>query len=501
MNVELLNKMIQVKKQLEDRDGELRGIFEANKAVLTKDEKEKIKEEVIRVDEAVLKAREEIKAYKAAAKEVEADETKRDEFIALEQSLATKYGVDLYKSDEQEVVKTKKPRKIGTKVMAYILAAAALLTSGILIGRYSKKNENTRTLPEASIEEVMNTPIPSAEIDQIMEYTPAPTEEPVVTPEPTATPVATPEPTPVATPEPTPVATPEPTPVEEAIEEVVAELPFADYGNYTNPQDEAQLEARAHWYFENYCGTQTGANVISEADVINMMRMIGGQFRLDSYGNEGYNAMDLPEVCNDFHTVANYNSFTQMGYNVNYAPIAPYFVDGSLEQKGAIIIDNIMYRVVEAIRNQDDAAFYDAARDYGTAVLNMFVNVDFTGEYPNVHQMSAPAQALFYHAVRSPYASTIFEYQQRRHIDICVPFCFDNTIPEDSPENVEQTKPLSEIMYDLEETPFDAVAYRSGHLEEYQANNYSVLENLFMTSQGYFASKAELELGYAKTLK
>ena len=490
MNLELLNKMIQVKNQLEDRDSELRGVFEANKTTMSREEKEEMKAEVIRVDAAVLKAREEIKAYKAAAKAVETDETKRDEFVALEESLATKYGVDLYKKDEQEVVATKKPKKKGTKVIAYILAAAALLTSGILIGRYStKKNENSRTLPETAIEETMATPIPTAEIEELIENTPEPTV------------VVTPEPTPVATPEPTPVATPEPTPVEAAIEEVVAELPFEDYGNYTNPQDEAQLEARAHWYFENYCGTQTGANVISEADVINMMRMIGGQFRLDSYGNVGYNAMDLPEVCNDFHTVANYNSFTQMGYNVNYAPIAPYFVDGSLEQKGAIIIDNIMYRVVEAIRNQDDAAFYDAARDYGTAVLNMFVNVDFTGEYPNVHQMSAPAQALFYHAVRAPYASTIFEYQQRRHIDICVPFCFDNTIPEDSPENVEQTKPLSEIMYDLEETPFDAVAYRSGHLEEYQANNYSVLENLFMTSQGYFASKAELELGYAKTLK
>jgi len=470
LNKELVAKIQRRLDEAEKQSDKNREFYEKYKAKLSKEEKDELIAEQTKLVEEIKLMREERDSYIAAYKKYKETES-IDDYSALllvQSELMKKYDV---KEQKVEVVTVREPKKKNGKgVIAVILAAAIGLGAGFGLRGCSnnKESEITRT----QIEEPAQTPVPTP-VDGLIIETPVPTAVP------------------------TPAPTDE---VEAAIDEVVEELPFETYGSYTNPLDETQLEARAHWIYTTYIEGQEGVNKVSEADIINVMRMASGQFKLDDYGNPGFNEMDLPTLSNKFHVTANYNSLTQMGYNLKYSPIAPYFPDGSLEQKGALIIDNIMYKLVEAIRNQDDAAFYSAAQEYGTAVLNMFKHVDYTGEYPNVYAMQPYAQPLFYHAVRAPYASTINEYQQRRHIDVCIPYCYDNTIPEDSEDNVMQEIPLSELMYELEEVPFDQVAARSGHLAEYQENNPTTVENLFMAGQIYFKSKAELELGFGRGL-
>ena len=93
------------------------------------------------------------------------------------------------------------------------------------------------------------------------------------------------------------------------------------------------------------------------------------------------------------------------------------------------------------------------------------------------------------------YASTILEYSECHHISICIPYCTDYC----SNEIKEET--LSEIMYNINERALDAVAIRSGNLEEYEQNNLSLPEDLYLLAKDYFKSKYDLEIGYARTLK
>ena len=295
------------------------------------------------------------------------------------------------------------------------------------------------------------------------------------------------------------VAATEPTaePVVEEQEEVV--LPFETFGQFTNVNNEEQLRARAEWYYNTYIAnankSQAGAKLYTVEDIMNIIRNVNGEFMRDADGNVTYNDTDLIATANDLHTIANYDSFVQYGHQIFFTPMAPLFEDGSYAQKGAIDLDNAMEKVVAAIRAEDDAAFVEAAKEWGTVVINMFNYVDFNGEYVNIYQVNAPTSFALYHAMSAKYASTILEYSECHHISICIPYCTDYC----SNEIKEET--LSEIMYNINERALDAVAIRSGNLEEYEQNNLSLPEDLYLLAKDYFKSKYDLEIGYARTLK
>ena len=165
----------------------------------------------------------------------------------------------------------------------------------------------------------------------------------------------------------------------------------------------------------------------------------------DASGNVTYNDTDIIAAANDLHTIANYDSFVQYGNQIYFTPLAPLFVDGSLAQQGAVDLDNAMVRVVNAIRAGNNEEFVNASREWGAIVLNMFNYVDYTGE------------------------------------------------------QVEE--PLSQIMYNLNERAIDAVAVRSGNLEEYEANNLSLPERLYVLAKDYYNSKYQIEMGQSRILK
>ena len=288
--------------------------------------------------------------------------------------------------------------------------------------------------------------------------------------------------------------------VEAAIEEVVGELPFEEYGNFTDVNDEAQLERRANWYYETYVSqkpSKAGEKLLTPDRIMNDMRMFNGEFRLDN-GNIDYVETQIIESGIDLHTIANYDSFKQYGNNIYFTPFAPLFEDGSLAQKGAIDLDRAMEKVVAAINADDKEAFVQAAREWGILVVEMYDHYDFTGEFVNIHQVEAPTGFYLYHAMRAKYASTILEYSEKNHLNICIPYCEDwcDLILEDGslPEEVElQEVALSEILYNLDERAIDAVAVRSGHLAEYEENNLSLPEHLYVFAKNYFNSKYQLD--------
>ncbi|MGM9878342.1 MAG: hypothetical protein ACI33S_06825 [Bacilli bacterium] len=273
------------------------------------------------------------------------------------------------------------------------------------------------------------------------------------------------------------------------------EKPFEVYGEFNDSSNEKQIQNRAVWFYDNYVSKNSGVNQISTNDLMNVIRMTNGEFKLDDSGNITYNAMDIIDAANDIHTIANYASFSQNKNNLTFVPYAPLFEDGSLAQQGATILDDAYKKVVDAIKADDVEAFKEAAKQWGIAVVNIFEQNDFTGKYPSVFQME-PAQAYqLYQVMYATYGTTIFEYGQSRNVNICIPYCTDYN----SSELVET--PLSEIIYQLNEVPTDWVAKRSGHESEYAENNLSLPEELYLASKNYYDSKYELEIGKSRVLK
>lgn len=281
----------------------------------------------------------------------------------------------------------------------------------------------------------------------------------------------------------------------DADKEKEIEKPFETYGNFTDVTDEEQVQERAEWYYNTFLANQANnANPITVEDLANDIRVFNGEFKLDASGNPSYNDMDVVQSSIDLHTIANYDSVSSLGNNIRFTPTAPLFVDGSLAQKGAIDLDNAMAKVVKAINADDKEAFIEASKEWGKVVVSMFDYEDMTGKYVGIHQVDAPTSFPLFHAMNSKYASTILEYSEANHIAICIPYCIDYCT------NETKDVALSEIMYNLNERNIDAVAVRSGNLEQYEKNNVTLPEDLCLSAKEYFNSKYDLEIGHSRSL-
>ena len=483
MNLELVEKIEKILAGLEARDKELRVQF---RNASRNSERNILKGEIEKVDQTYYEVLADKEMYVELVNQNTLGEVSDTKLLEVEEKLAKEYGVTIYKvADPEEleaeedkpveVVKVKKSSgKLKTAIVSFLAGALVVTGAGYLLkGCNGCNKDDVRT--QVAIEETVNTPKPTPVPTPVATATPAPT--PTATPAPTATPTPTPEPTP----------------------EVVEEKPFEEYGNYTDVNDEAQLRRRAEWYYKTYitdpAKSKAGANMFKPEVLMNDMRMIGGEFMVNGNGEVTYNDTDMIAVANDLHSIANFDSFKQYGTQIFFTPMAPLFPDGSLAQKAAVQLDEAMEKVVAAIRANDDEAFLEAAREWGIIVINQFNYVDFTGEYVNINQVDTPTSFALYHAMSAKYASTILEYSEGHRLNVCIPYCYDG----ESGELTE--KPLSEIMYQINEIPMDAVAERSGHKEEYEANNLSLPERLFVLAKNYFISKYDLEHGCSKTLK
>lgn len=280
--------------------------------------------------------------------------------------------------------------------------------------------------------------------------------------------------------------------LEEGLEE---EKPFEVYGEFNDASNEKQAQNRAVWYYDTYVSQNQGINQIGLNDLMNVIRFTNGEFILDDNGRPVYNDANLDEVSNDIWTIANYNSFTQYGNQIRFIPYAPLFEDGSLAQQGAMMFDNAMEKVVEAIRTGNQEAFLQAATEWGRVAVNVFDQIDFTGEYPNFRQMEISQAQQLFQVMYSTYTTSIFEYGQKYNLNVCIPYCVNYSTHE------MQNVPLSQIMYDLAQTPRDWVAKRSGNEAEFAENNCSVAKQLYNENLRYFQSKYSQELGNGRVLR
>ncbi len=484
LNKELVAKIQRRLDEAEKQSEKNREFYEKHKAKLSKEEKDELIAEQTKLVEEIKLMREERDSYVAAYKKYVETENIDDysALLLLQSELMKKYDV---KEQKVEVVTVREPKKKNGKgAIAIILAAAIGLGAGF--GLRGCSNNKESLLTRTHIEETAQTPVPTP-VDGLIIETPVPTAVP--TPVPTAAPTA--EPTPLATVAPTPVPTDE---VEAAIEEVVEELPFETYGQFTDAYNQDQVEARAQWYYdtylENLCYNGITFKEVNAEKLGRVLTMINGEFVRREDGTIDYNKTYRQDVGNTLCSIWNFASFQQMGDQIQFVPMAPLFEDGSLAQEAALKMDSIMLRVVNAIRSGNQDEFRAAAEDFGTAMLNMCVYIDFDGQYVNMYHTDASHGYSALIGWYAQYISTIFEYSQKYNIDICFDYCYNNNT-----EEVDKMS-LSELFDMLVNGVIpDHVAARAGTLAQYieAHRGHSLYRDFADRYEIYFEDKFDKE--------
>ncbi len=253
------------------------------------------------------------------------------------------------------------------------------------------------------------------------------------------------------------------------------ELPFEEYGNFTEVNDVDELRQRAEWFYRTFIADpdklRSGADSFSVEEIMNDIRIMNGEF-MRSGENISYSEFDLINAANDLHTIANYDSLTKYGTQIFFTPTAPLFVDGSSAQKDAIIIDRAMEKIVAAIRAEDNTAFTAAVQEWGKIIIDIFSKDDLAGDCTSVYQVGPAEGFALYHAMSSKYASTVFKYSEAQGLTVMV-----------------QNESIQKIVDRLNNEPVESDFAAAGQLEGDASGGVSLPENLYLLAKDYFNSR------------
>lgn len=460
MNKDLESRLIAIKRDCYKTSKELEAAFES---ATTKEEKEDIRAKHEAVVNKYNETYNELESYRTLVNKADKTEEEKKSLEDMETALCAKYSVakkaeapkkltsiDPAKDPEAAEVVGVHPatekqkdtaKKKGGRILALILAGAALLSGGYLLGKHTNIklfNSDKEIVREADDEQ-------------------------------------------------------------EKEESTKVEKPFEVFGNFTDVTNEKQLEERVTWYFNTYEAPyfENATEAEKEArifELMNTVRFINGEFKLDENGEVTYNATDVAAMGNEIDHLVNEASYKDK--RVSFRDYAPLFTDGSKAQKVMIEFDAQQRAVTEAIAKNNTEAFTCAAIKWGEMFNQAFVNSDQTLATADlsVYTAEVPSHYPLFSIMYDFYADNILEYSLANDINICVPTCFDN--------NGElQYTPLAQMMEDYNDKPIDYVAKRAGD-EEYHFANNDPWPTLFgQEDVQYFNSKYELEVGKSRSLR
>ena len=256
--------------------------------------------------------------------------------------------------------------------------------------------------------------------------------------------------------------------------------PFDTFGEFTNVFDDEEVMARAQWYYDTYIANPekkpAGKKYFNVKEIANDIRIINGQFMINKNGDIDYSEYNILGVANDLCMIANYDSLTEYGNNVFYTPMAPLFVDGSLEQSYALEIDVKMNQIVEAMHNNDIESFTKLTKEWYTTVYNIFSSM-------SERKIDPVSSLMIYHGTFSKYHGTIEKFIKENNLEVNVDFFNPET------QKIKEVNILDPMNY------INEVAVN----EEGQ----TLAGQLYNESKEYFDEKYEnnQEIGKSKVLK
>lgn len=274
---------------------------------------------------------------------------------------------------------------------------------------------------------------------------------------------------------------------------------------FVDASNDEQLKKQAQLIYDNYVNTSDAPEAFKSTmtvDVISdVLRMSNGHFKLLD-GNVSYNAEDIDLIANYINEYANSTSYKQYGQNLHFKPMAVFFEQDTdayeIVNKG----DELMSKVYEDIRTGNVEKFKEDSVNWGIFVKDTLEKTSLDGNTRSIWTLPSSQQFYVAQALTSQYGCSIMEYgislgladaNGNTH-SICIPYCYNET-------GSVVYKPLSELIYDINNTPMNDLAARAGHLKEWQDKNESIMWELGNNAEEYYNSKYELEVGYSKKLK
>ena len=297
-------------------------------------------------------------------------------------------------------------------------------------------------------------------------------------------------------------------------EEKVEELVTEEKDEFVDASNEEQIHEQAQIIYDQYINIESipeaTKNVLSVEVIENMLRMSNGEFALDN-GEVDYIPGDATGICdisNDINTYYNATSFVQYGTNLEYKPCAVFFESGTLARTIAEKQDELMSKIYEDIRKNDIKAFQEDSVIWGEFVRDTFIYNDSTGEVISIWQVDPEQAYQLAKSITSPYGCSIMEYAIGVNLasrdgnadtfgntfGICIPYCYDE-------HNELQYVPLSQLIYDINETPMNDLAARAGELDEWKENNDPIMVQLGLNNMSKLDAIYNNEYGQSRSLK
>ena len=274
---------------------------------------------------------------------------------------------------------------------------------------------------------------------------------------------------------------------------------------FIDASNDKQVEKQAQLIYDSYVNLsdvpEAFKSTMTVEKITDVLRMSNGQFKMVD-GNVSYNAEDIDLIANYINEYANSTSYKQYGTNLKFKPMAVFFEQDTDAYEIVSKGDELMSKVYEDIRTGNVDKFKEDSVNWGIFVKDTLEKTSLDGNVKSIWKLPASQQFYVAQALTSQYGCSIMEYgialdladaQGNTH-SICIPYCYNES-------GSIVYKPLSELIYDINNTPMNDLAARAGHLKEWQDKNESIMWELGNNAEEYYNSKYELEVGYSKKLK
>ena len=274
---------------------------------------------------------------------------------------------------------------------------------------------------------------------------------------------------------------------------------------FIDASNDKQVEKQAQLIYDSYVNLsdvpEAFKSTMTVEKITDVLRMSNGQFKMVD-GNVSYNAEDIDLIANYINEYANSTSYKQYGTNLKFKPMAVFFEQDTDAYEIVSKGDELMSKVYEDIRTGNVDKFKEDSVNWGIFVKDTLEKISLDGNVKSIWTLPASQQFYVAQALTSQYGCSIMEYgialdladaQGNTH-SICIPYCYNES-------GSIVYKPLSELIYDINNTPMNDLAARAGHLKEWQDKNESIMWELGNNAEEYYNSKYELEVGYSKKLK
>lgn len=389
MNNDLLNAILNAKKEARRKDGELRALHATQKAAGAEiKELNKIVDAIREVQSDFKKAKQDESYYKTAYEKLNASSTEADKkaakekLTAIESALATKYGVELEELipvleddeelavSEEEVENVVAPKEgLGKKIAKWgLLTVGAIglvgtaVHTGLLIGdRICEDNEDEKDKDE--------------------------------------------------------------------------DLELGEYGTFKDITDQEQVEARAQYlydeYFSDFVGQLPAGDqaLVTPEKLANIIRVLNGELPLDSEGNKYFDANLVDDFGQAYvKIVCDLPSSPNLD-KIYHVPSHLFTIDGSDLSNFMKAYDTDYANIAEGRNNRDGEKTRDAIASLGQKMWDQWV-LQGMHEGPSPYDLPASQRNLAFLGTMAPYAPYAFEYNLNAMQPVCIEACVNYSTKE-----------------------------------------------------------------------